>query len=110
MLKKTHVKLTVNAILAIMTPGVRYTASGLAERLKQPISSVRTLLATDAALARLDSHSTHRGRTYSLAGTSRAPGTHIDTRVRPDFKSHLTGYARRLETQRALAMTTRGVR
>ena len=109
-MKAKHGKLTINAVLRITRPGVWYTAGRLAERLKQPVSSVRMVLATDVALVRLDSRSTHRGREYSLAGTCRAPGAHVDTRIRPDFKSHLTGYAGWLGSVQALAMTTRGVR
>ncbi|MEK6290055.1 hypothetical protein [Burkholderia gladioli] len=109
-MKTTHAKLTINGILAIMKPGQRYTAGQLADRLKQPVSSVRVVLSTDVALARLDTHSAHRGRLYSLAGTSRAADAHVDTRIRPDFSSNLTGYVRGLDAHRALAMTTRGVR
>ncbi|MBU9340691.1 hypothetical protein KTD29_17365 [Burkholderia multivorans] len=93
-----------------MKPGVRYSAHDLSRRLKHPVSSVRQLLSLDVALARLDCHSESRGRMYSLAGTSRSPGAHVDTRVRPDFTSHLTGYAGWLGSVQALAMTTRGAR
>ncbi|MBU9175820.1 hypothetical protein [Burkholderia gladioli] len=109
-MKTTHAKLSINGVLAIMKPGQRYTASQLADRLKMPITSVRLVLATDVALARLDTHSAHRGRMYSLAGTSRAADAHVDTRIRPDFTSNLTGYVSGLEAHRALAMMTRGVR
>ncbi|KVU48206.1 hypothetical protein WK69_10890 [Burkholderia ubonensis] len=107
---KANGKLTINAIIAAMKPGVRYSAHDLARRLKHPVSSVRQLLALDVALARLDSHSDSRGRMYSLAGTSRSPGSHVDTRIRPDFTSNLSGYMAELNTRKALAMTTRGVR
>ncbi|VWD02016.1 phage DNA-binding protein [Burkholderia aenigmatica] len=107
---KAKSKLTVNAMIGIMKPGVRYSAHDLARRTKFPVSSVRQLLALDVALARLDCHSEARGRMYSLAGTSRSPGSHVDTRVRPDFTSNLTGYMLELNTRQALAMTTRGVR
>ncbi|KVP48411.1 hypothetical protein [Burkholderia ubonensis] len=107
---KANGKLTINAIIAAMKPGIRYSAHDLARRLKHPVSSVRQLLALDVALARLDSHSESRGRMYSLAGTSRSPGSHIDTRIRPDFTSNLTGYMHELNTRKALAMTTRGAR
>ncbi|MBM5651947.1 hypothetical protein GSH05_09795 [Burkholderia pseudomallei] len=107
---KAKGKLTINAIIAAMKPGVRYSAHDLARRLKHPVSSVRQLLALDVALARLDCHSENRGRMYSLAGTSRSPGSHVDTRIRPDFTSNLTGYMHELNTRKALAMTTRGAR
>ncbi|KVD52078.1 hypothetical protein [Burkholderia ubonensis] len=107
---KANGKLTINAIIAAMKPGIRYSAHDLARRLKHPVSSVRQLLALDVALARLDSHSDSRGRMYSLAGTSRSPGSHVDTRVRPDFTSNLSGYMAELNTRKALAMTTRGAR
>ncbi|KVN79387.1 hypothetical protein [Burkholderia ubonensis] len=107
---KANGKLTINAIIAAMKPGIRYSAHDLARRLKHPVSSVRQLLALDVALARLDSHSDSRGRMYSLAGTSRSPGSHVDTRIRPDFTSNLSGYMAELNTRQALAMTTRGVR
>ncbi|KVP84529.1 hypothetical protein WJ95_20430 [Burkholderia ubonensis] len=107
---KANGKLTINAIIAAMKPGVRYSAHDLARRLKHPVSSVRQLLALDVALARLDSHSEARGRMYSLAGTSRSPGSHVDTRIRPDFTSNLSGYMAELNTRQALAMTTRGAR
>ncbi|KVC93224.1 hypothetical protein WI76_27095 [Burkholderia ubonensis] len=107
---KANGKLPINAIIAAMKPGVRYSAHDLARRLKHPVSSVRQLLALDVALARLDSHSDSRGRMYSLAGTSRSPGSHVDTRIRPDFTSNLSGYMAELNTRKALAMTTRGVR
>ncbi|KVO65007.1 hypothetical protein WJ78_17965 [Burkholderia ubonensis] len=107
---KANGKLTINAIIAAMKPGVRYSAHDLARRLKHPVSSVRQLLALDVALARLDSHSDSRGRMYSLAGTSRSPGSHVDTRIRPDFTSSLSGYMAELNTRQALAMMTRGVR
>ncbi|KVE43236.1 hypothetical protein [Burkholderia sp. BDU5] len=109
-MKTKNGKLTINAVLQTMRPGSRYTAARLAEKIGAPLSSVRQLLATDVALARLDSRSTRRGREYSLAGTCRAPDAHVDTRVRPDFTSHLTGYAGWLGSVQALAMTTRGVR
>ncbi|KUZ78285.1 hypothetical protein [Burkholderia ubonensis] len=107
---KANGKLTINAIIAAMKPGVRYSAHDLARRLKHPVSSVRQLLALDVALARLDSHSESRGRMYSLAGTSRSPGTHVDTRIRPDFTSNLSGYMAEINARQALAMTTRGAR
>ncbi|KVR05095.1 hypothetical protein WK11_13025 [Burkholderia ubonensis] len=107
---KANGKLTINAIIAAMKPGIRYSAHDLARRLKHPVSSVRQLLALDVALARLDSHSENRGRMYSLAGTSRSPGSHVDTRIRPDFTSNLSGYMAELNTRKALAMTTRGAR
>ncbi|AOI98116.1 hypothetical protein [Burkholderia sp. LA-2-3-30-S1-D2] len=107
---KAKGKLTINAIIAAMKPGIRYSSHDLARRLKQPVSSVRQVLALDVALARLDSHSESRGRMYSLAGTSRSPGTHVDMRVRPDFTSNLSGYMAEINTRQALAMTTRGVR
>ncbi|OJB35377.1 hypothetical protein [Burkholderia ubonensis] len=107
---KANGKLTINAIIAAMKPGVRYSAHDLARRLKHPVSSVRQLLALDVALARLDSHSDSRGRMYSLAGTSRSPESHVDTRIRPDFTSNLSGYMAELNTRQALAMTTRGAR
>ncbi|KVZ79941.1 hypothetical protein [Burkholderia ubonensis] len=107
---KANGKLTINAIIAAMKPGIRYSAHDLARRLKHPVSSVPQLLALDVALARLDSHSDSRGRMYSLAGTSRSPGSHVDTRIRPDFTSNLSGYMAELNTRQALAMTTRGVR
>ncbi|WP_171986283.1 hypothetical protein [Burkholderia cenocepacia] len=50
------------------------------------------------------------GRMYSLAGTSRSPGTHVDTRIRPDFTSNLSGYMAEINTRQALAMMTRGGR
>lgn len=107
---KAKSKLTINGLIAAMKPGTRYSAHDLARRLKQPVSSVRHLLGLDVALARLDCHSESRGRMYSLAGTSRSPGTHVDTRVRPDFTSNLSGYMAELNTRQALAMTTRGAR
>ncbi|RRA01893.1 hypothetical protein [Burkholderia cepacia] len=107
---KAKSKLTINGLIAAMKPGIRYSAHDLARRLKHPVSSVRQLLALDVALARLDCHSESRGRMYSLAGTSRSPGTHVDTRIRPDFTSNLTGYMRELNARQELAMTTRGVR
>lgn len=107
---KANGKLTINAIIAAMKPGVRYSAHDLARRMKHPVSSVRQLLALDVALARLDCHSESRGRMYSLAGTSRSPGTHVDTRIRPDFTSNLSGYMAELNTRQALAMMTRGGR
>lgn len=109
-MKTTHAKLNINAIIAVMKPGSRYTAGQLATKLGLPVTSVRLVLATDVALARLDSHSQEDGRWYSIAGTSRRPGGHVDTRIRPDFTSHLTGYASGIERHRALAMSTRGVR
>ncbi|HDV6320885.1 TPA: hypothetical protein RJR38_002714 [Burkholderia multivorans] len=107
---KANGKLTINAIIAVMKPGVRYSAHDLARRLKDPVSSVRQLLSLDVALARLDCHSESRGRMYSLAGTSLSPGTHVDKRVRPNFTSNLSGYMAELNTRQALAMTTRVVR
>ncbi|AIS97209.1 putative phage DNA-binding protein [Burkholderia thailandensis E254] len=109
-MKTKNGKLTINAVLGAMRPGSRYTANRLAEKLGAPLSSVRQLLATDVALARLDSRSSHRGREYSLAGTCRAPDAHVDTRIRPDFTSNLSGYMAELNTRRALAMMTRGGR
>lgn len=107
---KAKCKLTINEVIGKMKPGVRYSAHDLARRLKHPVSSVRQLLSLDVALARLDCHSGSRGRMYSLAGTSRSPGTHVDTRIRPDFTSNLSGYMAELNTRQALAMMTRGVR
>lgn len=107
---KAKSKLTINAMIAAMKPGIRYSAHDLARRLKHPVSSVRQLLSLDVALARLDCHSASRGRMYSLAGTSRSPGSHVDTRVRPDFTSNLSGYMAELNTRQALAMMTRGGR
>ncbi|WP_407971442.1 hypothetical protein ACJ51O_08050 [Burkholderia pyrrocinia] len=107
---KANGKLTINGLIGAMKPGIRYSAHDLARRLKHPVSSVRQLLALDVALARLDCHSESRGRMYSLAGTSRSPGTHVDTRIRPDFTSNLSGYIREINTRQALAMTTRGMR
>lgn len=103
-------KLTINAVIGKMKPGIRYSAHDLARRTKHPVSSVRQLLALDVALARLDMHSEGRGRVYSLAGTSRSPGSHVDTRIRPDFTSNLSGYVSELNTRQALAMMTRGGR
>ncbi|MDT6993871.1 hypothetical protein [Burkholderia cenocepacia] len=107
---KAKSKLTINEMIGKMKPGVRYSAHDLARRLKHPVSSVRQLLSLDVALARLDCHSENRGRMYSLAGTSRSPGTRVDTRIRPDFTSNLTGYMAELNARQALAMTTRGGR
>ncbi|WP_322073349.1 hypothetical protein [Burkholderia cepacia] len=107
---KAKSKLTINGLIGKMKPGIRYSAHDLARRLKHPVSSVRQLLALDVALARLDMHSEGRGRVYSIAGTCRSPGSHVDTRVRPDFTSNLSGYMRELNTRQALAMMTRGVR
>ncbi|KKL38600.1 hypothetical protein WR30_11110 [Burkholderia contaminans FFH2055] len=107
---KAKSKLTINGLIGAMKPGIRYSAHDLARRVKHPVSSVRQLLSLDVALARLDCHSESRGRMYSLAGTSRSPGTHVDTRIRPDFTSNLSGYMAEINTRQALAMTTRGVR
>ncbi|MDN7412657.1 hypothetical protein QZM42_29460 [Burkholderia vietnamiensis] len=107
---KARSKLTINGLIGAMKPGVRYSAHDLERRLKHPVSSVRQLLSLDVALARLDMHSESRGRMYSLAGTSRSPGTHVDTRIRPDFTSNLSGYMAELNTRQALAMMTRGAR
>ncbi|TDV39547.1 hypothetical protein C7405_101666 [Paraburkholderia caballeronis] len=107
-MKTKNAKVTINAILAVMKPGTRYTAGRLATRLGAPVSSVRQVLSTDVALARLDAHSAHQGRVYSLAGTSRMSGAHVDNRIRPDLTSNLSEYARTLDAHRALAMTTRG--
>ncbi|ALX13358.1 hypothetical protein P350_11305 [Burkholderia cepacia JBK9] len=93
-----------------MKPGIRYSAHDLARRTKHPVSSVRQLLSLDVALARLDMHSEGRGRVYSLAGTSRSSGSHVDTRIRPDFTSNLSGYVSELNTRQVLAMMTRGAR
>ncbi|ALK35152.1 hypothetical protein [Burkholderia plantarii] len=105
--KTTRATLTVTEVAATMRPGVKYTTSQLAKKLGAPISAMRQLLSSDVAIARFDMHSESKGRTYSLAGTCRAPDAHVDTRVRPDFTSNLSGYTRDLETHRALAMTTR---
>ncbi|KHJ64679.1 hypothetical protein [Burkholderia glumae] len=109
-MKTKNVKLTINGVIGVMKPGNRYRAADLAAKLGVPLSSVRLLLAIDAALVRLDTESRVDGRWYSLAGTRRKPDAHVDTRIRPDFSSNLSGYERGLDAHRALAMTTRGVR
>ncbi|MFY4713551.1 hypothetical protein [Burkholderia glumae] len=106
--KSPRANLTVAEVAATMRPGVTYTTSRLAGKLGVPVSAMRHLLSCDVALARFDLHSGPTGRAYSLAGTRRAPDAHVDTRVRPDLSSNLSGYMRGLDTHRALAMTTRG--
>lgn len=109
-MKTKNAKLTINGVIGVMRPGSRYTAARLAAKLGAPLSSMRQLLASDVALTRLDTESRPDGRWYSIAGTRRKPDAHVDTRIRPDFTSNLSGYVRQLDTHRALAMTTRGVR
>ncbi|MGS0981352.1 helix-turn-helix domain-containing protein [Burkholderia glumae] len=109
-MKTKNVKLTINWVIEVMKPGNRYRAADLAAKLGVPPSSVRRLLATDAARACLDMESGVDGPWYSLAGRWRKPEAHVDTRIRPDLTSNLSGYVRGLDAHRALAMTTRGVR
>ncbi|CAN0620470.1 putative phage DNA-binding protein [Burkholderia multivorans] len=106
-MKTKNGKLTINAVLAVMKPGQRYTAHDLARSMGAPVSTVRQLLGSDRAMTRIDISTSPRGRTFSLAGSC-AGERHVDTRIRPDFASNLSGYVRGLDAHRALAMTTRG--
>ncbi|WP_175777619.1 hypothetical protein [Burkholderia anthina] len=109
-MKTKTTKITLDTVLSVMKPGQRYTAHDLARSAKAPLSTVRHLLASDRATTRVDVKcGERRGRMFSLAGTCGAEGR-IDTRIRPDFTSHLTGYAGWLGSHQALAMTTRGAR
>ncbi|CAR54916.1 hypothetical protein [Burkholderia cenocepacia] len=107
-MKTKPTKITLDTVLSVMKPGRRYTAHDLARSAGVPLSTVRHLLASDRAMTRVDiKRGERRGQMFSLAGTCGGSG-HVDTRVRPDFTSHLTGYAGWLSSHRALAMTTRG--
>ncbi|MDR9177927.1 hypothetical protein [Burkholderia multivorans] len=109
-MKTKPTKITLDTVLSVMKPGQRYTAHDLARSAGVPLSTVRHLLASDRAATRVDvKRGERRGRMFALAGTCGGSG-HVDTRVRPDFTSHLTGYAGWLGSVRALAMTTRGAR
>ncbi|AYZ99215.1 hypothetical protein DB771_28535 [Burkholderia sp. AU29985] len=97
-------------MLSVMKPGRRYTAHDLARSAGVPLSTVRHLLASDRAMTRVDiKRGERRGQMFSLAGTCAGSG-HVDTRIRTDFTSHLTGYGGWLSSVQALAMTTRGAR
>ncbi|WP_175984594.1 hypothetical protein [Burkholderia stabilis] len=108
-MKTKTTKITLDTVLAVMKAGQRYTAHDLARNADVPVSTVRQLLASDRAVTRVDTKGSKRGRLFSLAGTC-GGDQYIDTRIRPDFTSHLTGYAGWLGSHQALAMTTRGAR
>ncbi|WP_419687251.1 hypothetical protein ACN22W_08340 [Burkholderia theae] len=109
-MKMKTTKITLDTVLSVMKPGQRYTAHDLARSSNVPLSTVRHLLASDRAATRIDvKRGEKRGRMFSLAGTC-GGDRHVDERIRPDFTSHLTGYAGWLGSVRALAMTTRGAR
>ncbi|CAN0620509.1 putative phage DNA-binding protein [Burkholderia multivorans] len=108
-MKTKQQKITLDTVLASMKPGQRYTAHDLARNADVPLSTVRQLLGSDRALTRLDISSSKRGRMFALAGSCGGE-RHVDTRVRPDFTSNLSGYVRGLDAHRMLAMTTRGAR
>ncbi|WP_168736079.1 hypothetical protein [Burkholderia sp. Tr-862] len=109
-MKTKSTKITVDTVLSVMKAGQRYTAHDLARSSGAPLSTVRHLLASDRAATRVDTkRGERRGRMFSLAGTCGGSG-HVDTRIRPDFKSHLSGYGGWLGSVQVLAMTTRGAR
>ncbi|MDN8047585.1 hypothetical protein QZN20_09885 [Burkholderia multivorans] len=109
-MKTKPTKITLDTVLSVMKPGRRYTAHDLARSAGVPLSTVRHLLASDRAMTRVDvKRGERRGQMFSLAGTCGGSG-HVDTRIRPDFTSHLTGYGGWLGSVQALAMTTRGAR
>ncbi|WP_322067503.1 hypothetical protein [Burkholderia cenocepacia] len=109
-MKTKTTKITLDTVLSVMKPGQRYTAHDLSRNAGVPLSTVRHLLASDRAATRVDvKRGEKRGRMFSLAGTC-GGDQHVDTRIRPDFTSHLAGYAGWLGSHRALAMTTRGAR
>ncbi|AOI65540.1 hypothetical protein WS51_18225 [Burkholderia territorii] len=109
-MKTKPTKITLDTVLSVMKPGQRYTAHDLARSSGAPLSTVRHLLSSDRAATRVDiKRGERRGQMFSLAGTCGGSG-YVDARVRPDFTSHLNGYACWLRSVQALAMTTRGAR
>ncbi|MEX3614354.1 MAG: hypothetical protein VB141_11505, partial [Burkholderia gladioli] len=59
-------KFTLEMVLAIMEPGQRYGAQGLATTLGMPVTTVRLLLGSDQALTRVISRGKDSKRTYEI--------------------------------------------
>ncbi len=102
-------KYKLDGILAVMKAGRWYTASDLATQARMPVTTARLLLGGVRAVTAIDSRKGRkRSREFCLAGTGVGP-RHVDTRIRPDFTSHLKGYQGWLNGHRVLAMVARGV-
>lgn len=101
-------KYKLSQILAVMKAGRWYTAHDLSTHAQMPVTTARLLLGGVRAVTALDSRKGRkRSREFCLAGTGAGP-RHFDTRIRPDFTSHLTGYQGWLDGHQALAMLARG--
>lgn len=105
---KGNGKYTLDAILAVMKRGQWYTAHDLSRRAGLPVTTARLILGSDRAVTAIDTRRGRgRGREFCVAGTGAGP-RHVDTRIRPDFTSHLKGYQAWLDGHQALAMLARG--